>query len=82
MGLITALGQQNRPEWTSRADSRGGFFAIRDDPDTDHGIFSVRLSIPMVALVGAGEGKWIWRSGMHQTTGLVRASTWSWSWKW
>ena len=31
---------------------------LRDDPDTDHGIFSARLSIPMVALVSASEGKW------------------------
>ena len=29
------------------------------------------------------EIKWVWRSGMHQKTGLVRASTWGWSsWKW
>ena len=27
MGLITALRQRNRPKWTSRAVSRGGFFA-------------------------------------------------------
>ncbi len=26
MGLITALRQRNRPKWTSRAVSRGGFF--------------------------------------------------------
>ena len=53
---------------------------LRDDPDRDDGIFSGRLSIPMVGLVGASEGKWVWRSGMHQKTGLVRASTWGWSW--
>ena len=27
LGLITALRQRNRPKWTSRAVSRGGFFA-------------------------------------------------------
>jgi hypothetical protein len=27
MGLITALGQRNRPKWSSRAVSCGGFFA-------------------------------------------------------
>ena len=30
----------------------------RNDPDRDHGIFSARLSIPVVALVSASEGKW------------------------
>ena len=34
-----------------------------DDPDRDHGIFSVGLSIPMVGLVRVGEGTWVWGSG-------------------
>ena len=38
---------------------------LRDDPDTDHGIFNARLSIPMVGLVGGGEGKWVSGSGVH-----------------
>ena len=76
MGLITALRQRNQPKWTSRAAvSRGGFF-LRDDPDTDHGIFSARLSIPMVGLVGGGEGRWVSGSGMHRRVVPLRASTW------
>ena len=34
-----------------------------DDPDRDHGIFNATLSIPMVGLVGVGEGTWVWGSG-------------------
>ena len=34
MGLITALRQQNRPKWTSRAVSRGGFFATTQTQTT------------------------------------------------
>jgi len=34
MGLITALGQRNRPKWTSRAVSRGGFFATTQTKTT------------------------------------------------
>ena len=34
MGLITALGQRNRPKWTSRAVSRGGFFATTQTQTT------------------------------------------------
>ena len=34
MGLITALRQRNRPKWTSRAVSRGGFFATTQTQTT------------------------------------------------
>ena len=34
MGLITALRQRNRPKWTSRAVSRGGFFAMTQTQTT------------------------------------------------
>ena len=34
MGLFTALGQRNRPKWTSRAVSRGGFFATTQTQTT------------------------------------------------
>ena len=34
MGLITALRQRNRPNWTSRAVSRGGFFATTQTQPT------------------------------------------------
>ena len=34
MGLITALGQRNGPKWTSRAVSRGGFFATTQTETT------------------------------------------------
>ena len=69
---------------SAQMDLARGFarWLLRDDPDRDHGISSARLSIQMVALVGASEGKWAWRSELHQKTGLVRASTWGWSWKW
>ena len=34
MGLITALRKRNRPKWTSRAVSRGGFFATTQTQTT------------------------------------------------
>ena len=34
-----------------------------DDTDRTHGIFNATLSIPMVGLVGVGEGTWVWGSG-------------------
>ena len=34
MGLITALRQRNRPKWTSRAVSRGGFFTTTQTQTT------------------------------------------------
>ena len=43
MGLITALGQRNRPKWTSRAVSRGGFFATTQTQTTG---FLVRVEAP------------------------------------
>ena len=74
MGLITALGQRNRPKWTSRAVSRGGFFATTQTQTT--GFLVLRLSIPMVGLVGGGEGMWVPGSGMHRKVVPLRAPTW------
>ena len=53
-----------------------GRWLLRDDPDTDHGIFNARSSIPMVGLVGGGEGRWVSRSGKHRKVVPLRASTW------
>ena len=55
MGLITALGQRNRPKWTSRAVSRGGFFATTQTKTTG---FLVRVQAPQWSAwwVGAREG--------------------------
>ena len=55
MGLITALGQRNRPKWTSRAVSRGGFFATTQTKTTG---FLVRVEAPQWSAwwVGAREG--------------------------
>ena len=53
---------------SAQMDLARGFarWLLRDDPDKDHGIFSVRLSTPMVGLVGGGEGTWVPGSGMHR----------------
>ena len=40
-----------------------------DDTDRDHGIFSGRLSIPMVALVSVGKVRWVWGSGVRWKAG-------------
>ena len=74
MGLITALRQRNRPKWTSRAVSRGGFFATTQTQIT--GFFNARLSIPMVGLVGGSERRWVPGSGMHRKVVPLRAPTW------
>ena len=47
-----------------------------DDPDRDHEPISGRLSIPMVGLVGVGEGTWAWGSGGRRKVGPLRAPTW------
>jgi hypothetical protein len=49
---------------------------LRDDPDTDQGIFNARLSIPMIGLVGVGEGTWVWGSGGRRKVGPLRAPIW------
>ena len=49
---------------------------LRDDPDTDDGIFNARLSIPMVGLVGGGEGRWVPGSGMRRKVVPLRAPPW------
>ena len=47
-----------------------------DDTDREHGIFNARLSIPMVGLVGVGEGTWVWGSGMQRKVVPLRAPIW------
>ena len=47
-----------------------------DDTDRDHGIFNTTLSIPMVGLVGVGEGTWVWGSGMQRKVVPLRAPIW------
>ena len=63
---------------SAQMDLARGFarWLLRDDPDTDHGIFSGRLSIPMVGLVGGGEGRWVPGSGVHRKVVPLRAPTW------
>ena len=53
---------------SAQMDLTRGFarWLLHDDPDTDHGIFNTRLSIPMVGLVGGGERRWVSGSGMHR----------------
>ena len=46
-----------------------------DDTDRDHGIFNATLSIPMVALVGVGKGRWVWGPGVRWKVGPLRAPT-------
>ena len=62
---------------SAQMDLARGFarWLLRDDPDTDHGIFSGRLSIPMVGLVGGGEGMWVSGPGMHRKVVPLRAPT-------
>ena len=63
---------------SAQMDLARGFarWLVRDDPDTDHGTFNTRLSIPMAGLVGGGEGRWVSGSGMHRKVVPLRASTW------
>ena len=57
--------------------ARGFARGLPDDGlDRDHGIFSARLSIPMVGLVGVGERTWVWESGGRRKVGLLHAPTW------
>ena len=62
---------------SAQMDLARGFarWLLRDDPDTDDGIFSVRLSIPMVGLVGGSERRWVPGSGMHRKVVPLRAPT-------
>ena len=64
---------------SAQMDLARGFarWLLRDDPDTDDGIFSVRLSIPMVGLMGGGEGRWVPGSGMHRKVVPLRTPTWA-----
>ena len=82
MGLIINYGPATAK--SAQMDLARGFarWLLRDDPDTDDGIFSVRLSIPMVGLVQLGGGMWVWGSGVHRKVGPLHAPTWGWSWKW
>ena len=63
---------------SAQMDLARGFarWLLRDDPDTDHGIFNTTLSTPMVGLVGGGEGTWVPGSGMHRKVVPLRAPTW------
>ena len=74
MGLITALRQRNRPKWTSRTVSRGGFFVTTQTQTT--GFFNTTLSILMVGLISGGEARWVSGSGMHRKVVPLRTSTW------
>ena len=46
-----------------------------DDTDRDHGVFNATLSIPMVALVSVGKGRWVWGPGVRWKVGPLRAPT-------
>ena len=63
---------------SAQMDLARGFarWLLRDDPDTDQGIFSARLSTPMVGLVCGGEGRWVPGSGMHRKVVPLRAPPW------
>ena len=45
------------------------------DPDRSHGIFNATLSIPMVALVSVGKGRWVWGPRVRWKVGPLRAPT-------
>ena len=79
--LQTATNGPNYGPATAKSaqmDLARGFarWLLRDDPDTNHGIFSARLSIPMVGLVGGSERRWVPGSGMHRKVVPLRAPTW------
>ena len=59
----------------ARAVSRADLPATTQT-ERDHGIFNARLSIPMVGLVGVGEGTWVWGSGMQRKVVPLRAPIW------
>ena len=63
---------------SAQMDLARGFarWLLRDDPDTDQGIFSERLSIPMVVWCLGARGRWVSGSGMHRKVVPLRASTW------
>ena len=80
-GASNCTNGLNYGPWTAKSaqmDLARGFarWLLRDDPDTDDGIFNTRLSIPMVGLVGGGEGKWVSGSGVHWKVVPLRAPTW------
>ena len=64
-------------KWAQMDLARGfAQWLLPDDPYRDDGIFSVRLSIPMVGPVGGGEGRWVPGSGMHRKVVPLRAPAW------